>query len=266
MGFFETILLGIVQGLTEFLPVSSSGHLLMAQTFLQDSLVPGIFIEVLLHVATLLAVVIVYHRRLARLAVGAVRGERESWSFIGLLALASLPAAVVGVFFRDLILVVFETPAITGVMLLVTGALLWSTRYLPRDVSQGEKLATPHWALALAIGCAQALAILPGISRSGATIVAGLWGGLRGDRAVEFSFLLAVPAIAGAGFLEFLEMNGSEAYAVSGLVAGFLAAFVSGTFAIFALIWLVRRQVFHAFAYYVWPVGILFLLYLWIQP
>lgn len=256
----ESLILGVVQGLTEFLPVSSSGHLVIAQTMLQ-AVTPGILLEVWLHIATLLAVILVFHRKLAELAVGAVRRDGEALRYIGLLAVGSLPAAFVGLFLRDQIVFVFDTPAITGVMLLVTGTLLWSTR----SIATGTGALSLTWRLALAIGFAQAFAILPGISRSGATIVAGLWGGLRGEKAVEFSFLLAIPAIAGAGFLELLEVGESSVmYSGAELTAGFIAALISGVAAILLLKWLVRRQVFHAFAYYVWPAGLTFLLYLWL--
>lgn len=260
MNPFEALILGVVQGLTEFLPISSSGHLVIAETFL-DVPTPGVFVEVALHVATLLSVVIVYRRRLAQLAAGAVRGDSAALRYIGLLALATLPAAAVGLLFEDGIERAFDAPAVTGVMLLVTGGLLWSTRFLHHERVRPE----PGWPLALAIGAAQAFAILPGISRSGSTITVGLWGRLAGERAAEFSFLLSIPAIAGAALLQLGEINASLGQVGGGaLLVGAIAAFLSGVLAIQSLVWLIRRQAFHAFAYYVWAVGALFLLYLWI--
>lgn len=258
MSLFDAIALGIVQGLTEFLPISSSGHLVMAQTVL-DAPSPGIVLEVALHVATLISVLIVYRRRLAGLAVGALRGNREDLAYIGLLVLATIPAAVVGLFFEDAIGRTFETPAITGFMLLVTGVLLYSTRF----ADEHRPLVRPTAALAVFIGIAQAFAILPGISRSGSTITAGLWGRLAGDKAAEFSFLMSIPAIAGAAVLQ-VPALGSAVGDVGGLAltTSFFAALISGVAAILALIWLVRRQIFHVFAYYTWAVGAAFLLYL----
>lgn len=258
MNLLEALALGLVQGLTEFLPVSSSGHLVMAQTVL-DVNPAGVFVEVVLHVATLLAVVVVYRRRLLELLLGAARREADPWRYLALLALATLPAAAVGLLFQQQIERAFDAPALTGAMLLVTGLLLWSTRY-----ARSERVALqPGWAGALGIGVAQAFAILPGISRSGATITAGLWSRLRGDRAAEFSFLMSIPAILGAAILEFDEMTASvRDVGTLPLLLGFAAALVSGVTAIYLLLWLTRLRRFYAFAYYVWLVGGLFLIFL----
>lgn len=161
MNLLEAVLLGIVQGLTEFFPVSSSGHLVIAQTLLGVGS-PGVLVEVLLHVATLLSVMIVYRTRLVSLGTGAIRGDRDALGYVGLLAVASVPAALIGVGFEDAIERVFDTPAVTGFMLLITGTLLFSTRYAPR-----QSLLRPTLAVALLIGLAQAFAILPGISQIG---------------------------------------------------------------------------------------------------
>lgn len=257
MSYFDAIVLGLVQGLTEFLPVSSSGHLVMAQTFLGVP-APGVFLEVALHVATLLSVVVVYRRRLLDLLVGLFRRDADALRYIGLLVLATLPVVVIGLLFRDAIEAAFDTPYVTGFMLLVTGFILWSTG-LRRSERPHEVPTAGH---ALAMGFAQCFALLPGISRSGSTIAAGLWTGLRGERAAEFSFLMSIPAIAGAAVLQVSEVGD---VAVTGpLAAGFVAALLSGIAAIVSLVWLVRRQGFHKFAWYVWPVGILFLAYLYL--
>ncbi len=261
MNLIEAIFLGLVQGLTEFLPVSSSGHLVIAQT-LMDVPTPGVFVEVALHLATLLSVLIVYHKRVADLGIGAVRGEREAWRYIGLLLLASVPAGIVGVFFKDAIEAVFDMPWVTGVMLIVTGFVLWSTK----RVGQRRWKEEPDIGSATAMGLAQAFAILPGISRSGSTITAGLWGSLDGDRAAEFSFLMSVIAIAGAVVLQIGDIGSSVQQVGAGaLLGGFIAALVSGVFAIRFLVWLLQRRAFHAFAYYVWIAGGLFLLYLGVK-
>lgn len=258
MNTIDAIILGIVQGLTEFLPVSSSGHLVMGQTIL-DVPSPGIVLEVALHVATLVSVLIVYRRSVGRLIVGALRGERDALEYAGLIVVATLPAVIVGLFLHDAIRAAFEEPAVTGAMLLVTGAILWSTRYLPAR----ERLDRPGWLGAFAIGCVQAFAILPGISRSGTTISAGLWGRLRGESAAEFSFLMSIPAILGAAVLELRDFSSVIPDGSAGpLLAGFVAALVSGIAAILWLVWLVRRQAFYVFSLYVWPVGIAFLFYL----
>jgi undecaprenyl-diphosphatase len=257
VSYFDAIVLGLVQGLTEFLPVSSSGHLVMAQTFLGVPS-PGVFLEVALHVATLLSVVVVYRRKLGHLVGGLFRRDPEALRYIGLLILATLPVVFIGLLFRDRIEAAFDTPYVTGFMLLATGFILWSTTLGARNRPHVEP--TPRHALVM--GFAQCLALLPGISRAGSTIAGGLWTGLRGDRAAEFSFLMSLPAIGGAAVLQTTELGG--AVAVDGpLALAFLVALVSGVAAIKSLVWLVRREGFHRFAWYVWTVGLLFLAYLY---
>lgn len=254
MTVLEAAVLGLVQGLSEFLPISSSGHLVIAQ-WLLGLPSPGVVVEVVLHVATLLSVAIVYRVRLVGLAVGAIGGDREQLRYLALLALASLPAAAVGLGFQDAIETAFDTPAITGVMLLVTGVILWSTR------GRGDGAADVSTGRALLMGVAQAFAILPGVSRSGTTIAAALWGRVDAERAAEFSFLMSMPAIGGAALLQLPEIERSLSGASAAPMAvGFAVSLVAGVAAIKSLVWLVRRRAFHTFAYYVWPVGLLFLL------
>jgi undecaprenyl-diphosphatase len=257
MNYFEAVVLGIVQGLAEFLPISSSGHLVMAQAFLGVPQ-PGVFLEVVLHVATMLSVAIVYRKKLFDLLVGGLRRETEALRYIGLLAVATVPVALVGFFFRHPIEAAFDAPVITGLMLLVTGIILWSTRYaLAR--ADADQVTLLH---ALAMGILQVLALFPGISRSGSTIAAGLWTGLRGEQAAEFSFLMSLIAIGGAAVLQATDLSGAPA--VDGpLIAGFVAALVAGIIAIKSLVWLMRHQQFHHFAWYVWPAGLVFLAWLY---
>jgi undecaprenyl-diphosphatase len=289
MDAFQAIILGFVQGLTEFLPVSSSGHLVIAQTIL-DVATQGVFVEVALHVGTLLSVLIVYRKRLAALAAGALRREPGAWRYIGLLLLASIPAGLVGVLLKDRIEAAFGAPWITGVLLLVTGLILWSTRRrrpAPMRIADGgegsaalalneaatssaadsaRSTAALSWKLALGIGIAQAVAILPGISRSGSTITAGLWGKLSGEDAAEFSFLMSIIVIAGAALLELRHFGESiQGVGTGPLLLGFCTALITGIIAIQSLVWLLRKQAFHAFAYYVWAVGGLFLIYLGVR-
>lgn len=256
MSYFDAIILGLVQGLTEFLPVSSSGHLVIAQTFLGVPS-PGVFLEVALHVATLISVMVVYRGKLLELLLGTLRRDATALRYVGMLILATLPVVVIGLFFRDAIESAFDTPYVTGFMLLVTGLILYSTTWTlqPRPADE------PRTRHALAMGLSQCLALLPGISRSGTTIAAGLWTGLRGERAAEFSFLMSLPAIAGAAILQIPDV-GSATFD-GPLLAGFLAALVSGIVAIKSLVWLVRRQGFHHFAWYVWAMGLFFLAYLY---
>jgi len=253
----SALLLGLVQGLTEFLPVSSSGHLVIGETLL-GAQSEGILFEIAVHVATLGAVLWFYRRRVAELTSGALRGGREEWTYAGKLALASVPAAVVGLGAGALLESLFDVPAVAGVSLLVTGLVLWTTRTtLPR-----AHATQPSWTQAFWIGCAQAVAIIPGISRSGSTVAAALALGVSPLAAAEFSFLLSIPAIGGAALLQLSEIGELDAATTRALAVGGVAALASGVLALHAFVRLLRSQVFYRFAYYTWAAGAVFLLWL----
>ncbi|KPK02124.1 MAG: hypothetical protein AMS20_12490 [Gemmatimonas sp. SG8_28] len=228
MNYGQAILLGFVQGLTEFLPVSSSGHLVVAQAAVGLA-TPGVVLEVLLHVATLLAVVIVYRERLVELMVGCVRGRAAAWRMVGLLALASVPAAVVGLALQDFFERAFDSLLAVGINFLITGCVLWSTRWAAPSTSEE----------------------VPG------AVAAALWFRVRPERAAEFSFLMALPAIAGAAVLELPHLSvGADGVGWGPLGVGFGAALISGVFAIRFLVALLRRGAFHRFAPYCWGLGL----------
>jgi undecaprenyl-diphosphatase len=231
--------LGLVQGLTEFLPVSSSGHLVLAERLVGLD-PPGVFVEVALHAATLVSVLVVYGDRLARLAGGVLRGQPADLRYAGRLVLASVPAGARA----------FDSLPLVGAALIVTGTLLWSTR---RTAARRDATGA---AGAAGIGVAQAFAILPGISRSGATVAAGLWLGLSPVRAAEFSFLMAVPAIAGALVLELRHLPGEPVgVGLAPLLLGCAVALASGIWSIRFLLGLLDRGRFYTFAPYCWAVG-----------
>lgn len=258
MSLWEVLILGVVQGATEFLPVSSSGHLVIGQA-LMGITVPGVVFEVTVHLATLISILLVYRTRLDRLIRNAVRGEGEARRYLALLAVATVPAAVVGLLLRTRIEALFETPVWVGVGLLVTGGLLWTTRRALR----AEPWSDPAIGAALAMGVAQSLALIPGISRSGATVVVGLWLGVEPREAAAFSFLMALPAIGGAALLQAPEaLEGVGGIAPAQLLVGGVAAAVTGVLAIRLFVSLLRREAFHAFAPYCWVVGGSFLVYL----
>lgn len=257
MSDLEALLLGIVQGLTEFLPVSSSGHLVMVSELLGAG-DDGILFEVAVHVATLLAIVVFYRRRVGALAIGAVRGEPDAWRYGAKLALGTVPAVVLVLLAGDFLESLFDAPAVSGAALLVTGAFLWTTRStLPRAHAE-----EPSWAAAFAIGCAQAAAIVPGISRSGATVTAALALGVAPLAAAEFSFLLGVVAISGAAVRLLPEVGGVSGEALRAMGVASAAALVSGLAALALFVRLLRDQQFYRFAFYVWPVGAAFLVWL----
>ena len=184
----DSILLGIVQGLTEFLPVSSSGHLVLFQEILQTDLGKGILFEVAVHIATLVAILIFYRRRVTRLIYGTLTRDRTALEYVGKLIIGTLPAIVVALLFRSWIEAQFNSLLVVGVCLVITGFIVWSTRYTNKHTGQDE----PGWGAAFVIGCVQAFAILPGISRSGSTVAAGLALGLSPLAAAEFSFMLGM--------------------------------------------------------------------------
>jgi undecaprenyl-diphosphatase len=257
VSLLESILLGLVQGLTEFLPVSSSGHLVMAQMLMGLSQ-EGLLFEVTVHVATLASVLIFYRRRVGELVLGALRGQPEAWAYAAKLVVATLPAVVAVLAFGDVLEAQFDTPAVAGACLLLTGGILWTTR----STAPKAHGASPTLAAALLIGCAQAVAILPGISRSGATVATALALGVSPIAAAEFSFLMSVPAITGAAVRTLPDLSGVGAGEIPVLAAGAVVALVSGIAAIWLFVRLLRTQAFFRFSYYTWVVGASFLVWL----
>ena len=261
MTIWEAVFLGALQGATEFLPVSSSGHLVVGQTLLGLE-IRGVQFEVAVHVATLISVVVIYRGRLIDLLYGIVRRDGDAWRYVGLLAVASVPAGVAGVFFLDPIQRLFESPFVPATAFFVTGAILWSTR---RALGREDWKKKPGWGVAVLIGFAQALALVPGISRSGTTVVMALWLGVAAEEAAAFSFLMAIPAIVGAALLLIPEVA-SQGLTLSGtaLAAGSIVAAITGILAIKAFVVLLERKTFHRFAIYCWGLGAAFLFYLFL--
>jgi undecaprenyl-diphosphatase len=255
---FEAFVLGIVQGLTEFLPVSSSGHLVIFGALLGVEDESSLLFEVALHVATLVAIVIFYRRKIASLIIGVLRGDGEAVAYGGKLLVATLPAVGIALVARDEIERAFAEPTLVALCLIATGAILWSTRRTLLTASA----SIPSWFAALLIGCAQALAILPGISRSGTTVAVALALGVAPLAAAEFSFLMGIIAIAGAAVLMVPELGSVGADAWNALAIGGAAALVAGLAALWLFVWLLSRRAFYVFSYYVWAAAGLFLVWL----
>ena len=258
MSALEALWLGVVQGLTEFFPVSSSGHLVVFKTLLGVDGKGSLLFEVSVHVATLVAIVIFYRRRIFELVTGALRLDPDALRYGAKLVLATVPAVVVGVGAKDFIESQFSSPCVVGVLLLVTGCIVWTTRSASRTAQHSE----PTWTAALLIGVAQAFAILPGISRSGSTVAAAMALGVAPEAAAQFSFLLGVIAITGAAVLIVPEISQASPDLVISLGVGGAAALVSGVFAIWLFVRMLQRQTFHFFAWYAWAAGGLFLAWL----
>ena len=253
METWQAIVLGLVQGLTEFLPVSSSGHLGLA-THLMNVNDPGETFEVIVHLGTLLSVIVYFHKNLWRLTLSLFNKEMvEERRTIGYLILATIPAGIAGFTLKDAFNKANDSPVIISLLLLVTGTVLLLPRLLKKRGRKGKRIRLPS---AMVMGIGQALAIFPGISRSGSTIVSGMLAGADSSKAAEFSFLLAIPAIGGAGLVTFLKLEESNTALLGTYAIGGAVAFVSGLVAVYAVLASVRRGKFEHFAYYCYAVGI----------
>jgi undecaprenyl-diphosphatase len=230
MTVIEAIFMGVLQGLTEFLPISSSGHLVIGQALLGIH-IPGKAIEVVVHVGTLFSILVVFWSDWLQLVK--TLKTKSSRSYLLFILIGTIPAAVVGILFEDALNQLFENVVSVGFALLVTGGILLVTKWLSeyeKEVSLGK---------AILIGTAQALAIIPGISRSGTTISTGLALGLKPQEAARFSFLLAVPAIGGAALLTGMEYVQDPTGSLSGIVlfSALISSFLVG---VLALRWLLK--------------------------
>ncbi len=256
------LILAVIQGLTEFLPVSSSGHLVLARELLPggEKLSSDATVEVLLHIGTLLAVIVFYRREILQLALGLMgRGSDPLMQrkLFGFLVLGSLPAALIGLTLEKQIGEIFSHPAFAASAILVTGGVLFWSRRLPAN---GPDLRHLTMRLALVVGIAQAIAILPGISRSGATIVTGMAFGLSMAAAATFSFLLSIPAVLGAIVLKSGDIQAnSDGLGLEMLAAVALSAAV-GLSSLGLLVRLGRARRLWWFAPYCWLAGVVGLL------
>ncbi len=244
------LFLGVLQGLTEFLPVSSSGHLVLFQQFMEIG-TDHVLFDLVLHLGTLVPVLYFYREHVLKILTDPVQGEgpmleREGVRTGLFVILASIPTAAIGLGLEDVFEALFATPAALSVTFLVTAGLLLLTRRLDSGTID---VATMPWMYALALGVAQGMAITPGISRSGTTIAVALLLGLDRDFAARFSFLMSVPAIGGAVLLKLKDADFATLN-LPQLGVGFVAALVTGYFALVLLVKLVREGNLHHFAWY----------------
>ncbi len=243
MTHLEAVFLGILQGITEFLPISSSGHLILAESFLKVSGANLVF-DVFLHLGTLLAVLIFFAKDWKEMLFPPAGRSRKLLFYI---LLATVPGALAGFFLEGLVEAHFRQPERVALMLAVmTLPLLLAELLGPRKLSL-EGLNLPK---ALAIGCAQGLAVIPGTSRSGITMSCGLFVGLTREAAARFSFLLSAPIIAGAGFYETLKLFHHGGHIAGPYISGFLGAFISGYLVIAWLLKFLRTHSFYPFIIY----------------
>ena len=275
MDLIEAFILGVLQGITEFLPISSSGHLALGRILLGSAVESGITYEVVVHFGTLVSIMYYYRTELGRLLSSGVRfllnpaKEKESKdvNFLGMILISMIPAFIVGFTLKDQVEAIFSNPLLVSFMLLVTGVLLFSTKFIPNRIQENN---ASHLAAAgggvpigiaksFAIGLAQACAMIPGISRSGSTITTALWLGVDRETAANFSFIMVIPVIGGAMLLQMLDLLevGIQGAALQVLVVGFLSSAISGYFALKYLIIILKKSGFYLFSFYCWAVGLL---------
>lgn len=265
MTWLEALILGIVQGLTEFLPVSSSGHLEIGQALLGTAGEENLLFAVVVHAATVLSTLVILWREVAQLFKGTfttVRWNKDK-DYVAKILVSMIPVFIVGMFFKDQVEAFFGNGLrIVGICLIVTAFLLWLSEFLTKRMNrQGHEVSYRD---ALIIGCAQAVAVLPGLSRSGTTIATGLLCGVRKEEVAKFSFLMVLIPILGDALLELKDILTGEVVVSIGwlpLVVGFTAAFVTGCFACRFMIDIVRRQKLTYFAIYCLCVGIFAIVY-----
>jgi undecaprenyl-diphosphatase len=263
MDALTAALLGLVQGVSEFLPISSDGHLVIFETLLGvGEEAGGLSFVIAVHVGSLLALLLFYRVRVVGLLRGLLARDSAVQADIAKLLIASLPAVAVGLTLKERVEAAFHTPWMAGAGLLATGCFLITTRRtLP-----AARAVSVSYAQAFAIGCAQALAVLPGVSRSGSTIALALALGVSPLVAAEFSFLLGILAIAGAALLDLPALVAAgETTAGASMLLGAAVAAASGLLALAILVRLLASQRFHAFAYYCWAAGGAFLAYCWLR-
>jgi undecaprenyl-diphosphatase len=257
MSIIQSIILGIVQGLTEFLPVSSSGHLAIAQAIFKDFDQPGLLFDTLLHVATLLAVMVYFRKRIGKLFyafLGVFSSKHRAHYFeqknllYGLI-IATIPTGIIGFLLKDRVETIFDKPIVVGYLLMVTSLMLFLA---DRKIKGGP--VTPL--KALIVGIAQGLAVFPGISRSGTTIFAGVSAGISREDAAEFSFLVSIPAICGAIVLQAKNFAALDTSELKMYLLSMGVAFIFGLFAIGIMMEIVKRARMRFFAIYCLVLGI----------
>ncbi len=271
MEIWKAVIVGIVQGLAEFLPISSSGHIVLTQYLLGIREVGSghqkdLSFEIVLHLGTLVSVLIFFRRSLWDLTMSLFRKEMvEERKMIMWLGIATVPAVIAALLFKDFFEEAPGKPVLVSGLLIVTGLILFVPRLLKGKASKvGLKSS-------VVMGIGQAFAILPGISRSGSTIAAGLVSGVKAEKAAEFSFLMSIPAIAGGFVLTMKDkMEGASSFGEAlgscfsqAYLAGAIAAAVVGLFAIYLVMGAVKRGKLEYFSYYCFAAGIAGMIYFW---
>ena len=258
MSWFQALILGLVQGLTEFLPVSSSGHLAIGRELLGLEASEDLVFEVAVHAATVLATIVVFRKEILKLLQGLFKFKYNSETdYILKICVSMIPVFIVGVFFKDFVEGLFSSLMVVGVALLVTAVLLFLSDKKSKEVPDGTHRNGISYRQAFMVGVGQALAVVPGLSRSGTTISTGLLCGVRREAMAQFSFLMVLVPILGEAFLDVVGGDvAASSLGAAPLAAGFLAAFFSGLVACRVMVSLVKRARLRWFALYCAAVGL----------
>ena len=254
MNWLQALLLGLVQGLTEFLPVSSSGHLIIGRELLGLDVPEDLVFEVTVHCATVLATIVVFRKQIAQLLSGLFKFKmNDETDYILKICVSMIPVFVVGMFFKDFVEGIFSSFIVVGFALLVTALLLFLSEKITSEKKSSESGVRNgiSYRQALIIGLGQAVAVIPGLSRSGTTIATGLLSGVRKDTVAQFSFLMVLVPVLGEAFLDIVGGDfGASSVGAGALLSGFAAAFVSGLFACRAMVSIVKKTGLKWFALY----------------
>lgn len=258
---FKAFCLGIVEGLTEFLPISSTGHLIIVGQWIEFTSTEGKVFEVVIQLGSILAVMWIFRQRLRQLILGTLKGDRIELAFTRNLLIAFLPSAVVGFLFIKAIKALFFNPYVVVVTLIVGGLIMLWVERKPSSGNASNSAAGPvptantleqiTWKQALLVGCAQCLAMVPGTSRSGATIIGGMMAGIQRKTATEFSFFLAMPTMLAAAFYDAYKNAGLlSQHDMLAIAVGFIAAFLSALLIVKAVLAFVSKHTYRVFGWY----------------
>lgn len=268
---WKAFFLGIVEGITEFLPISSTGHLILFGDWINFESNEAKVFEVVIQLGSILAVVWIFRHRLFQMIRGTLRLEPVEVAFTRNLLIAFLPSAIIGLLFIKAIKALFFHPGVVVVTLVLGGLImLWVERRRPANISdtpinQVQALEKITWKQALVVGCAQCLAMVPGTSRSGATIIAGMLSGIQRKTATEFSFFLAIPTMFAAAIYDLYKhadlLTQQDMFAI---VVGFISAFFCALVVVRAVLVFVSRHTYRAFAWYRIGLGLVVGVWLWI--
>ncbi|MEA2077733.1 MAG: undecaprenyl-diphosphatase UppP [Candidatus Marinimicrobia bacterium] len=266
MEYLKIIILAIIQGLTEFLPVSSSGHLALAE-YLLGIESPGVTLEVFLHFGTFMSVAVIFWKDIVKILIAffgnfwkvwkypTVMKENEDFTMGIYIILSMIPAGIVGLLFEEQIDGLFDNILIVGIALIVTGTMLFLTQW-----AQNEKRHLKGWRVFL-MGLAQAIAIIPGISRSGSTVSTGMFLGMPREKVAKFSFLMALPLIFGATIMKAKDAFATEGFIWSGIIIGTVTSFLFGYFAVKWLLRAIIKGRLYMFGFYCLIIGFLAIIF-----